>query len=606
VSKPGSTRVSVKALTGRLVILWPDNDDAGREHMARVAATLRALGCRVETIDIDRLELSEHGDVVDYLAAHPNVMPGDLMGLARLPERKTVRETGAASFVGFVGTRPEAVSSAADGWPAPKPIPTELSPVRAFDFELLPESLRPWIRDAVERFQCPPDYLAVAAIVSAGSLVGRRVAVRPQRRTDWTEYGNLWGLVIGRPGSMKSPAIKEATRFLRQFEQQARESHNASLRDYESEVERFEVRRKESQRRRRASVDTGGILTSADAPASPIGRRYIVNDATVEALHLVCGENPQGILTLRDEVSGLLRNLDREEFASDRAFYLEAWAGNSVQTLDRIGRGGNLSARLNLSMLGGAQPARIQGYVAAAVRGMGNDDGLLQRFGLFVWPDDQAEWRNVDRYPDSEARRIAAGTFQLLSDLSSQGIGAETDSFDAADAVPFLRLNDQAQGAFDEWLLSLMTELRTVGLHPALESHLSKYKKLVPSLALVLHLVDGGTGPIARAAMIRALAWSEYLRSHAERLYGSARAIESRAARSILSKLRACAVEYVDSAQRRFDARSIYRQGWTGLDRETTYAGLELLADLDYLRSEPVPTGGRTATLWRVNPEALR
>jgi putative DNA primase/helicase len=30
-------------------------------------------------------------------------------------------------------------------------------------------------------------------------------------------------------------------------------------------------------------------------------------------------------------------------------------------------------------------------------------------------------------------------------------------------------------------------------LHPALESHLAKYRKLVPALALICHLVDGGT-----------------------------------------------------------------------------------------------------------------
>ena len=128
------------------------------------------------------------------------------------------------------------------------------------------------------------------------------------------------------------------------------------------------------------------MLTSADGPTPPTAKRFILNDATVEALHAICGETPQGLLTLRDEVSGLLRNLDREEFASDRAFYLEAWSGNAIHTLDRIGRGRNMSARLNLSMLGGAQPARVAAYVSGAIKGGSGDDFPQNRRGFAVPP----------------------------------------------------------------------------------------------------------------------------------------------------------------------------------------------------------------------------
>jgi Protein of unknown function (DUF3987) len=117
-------------------------------------------------------------------------------------------------------------------------------------------------------------------------------------------------------------------------------------------------------------------------------------------------------------------------------------------------------------------------------------------------------------------------------------------------------VNEPAQDAFDEWYGSLMRELRAGDLHPALESHLSKYRKLVPSLALCLHLADGGKGPVTEAAMVRSLAGSEYLRTHAERLYGSATEIEVRSAKAILTKLRAGAVEYADEERHAFDART--------------------------------------------------
>ncbi len=50
-------------------------------------------------------------------------------------------------------------------------------------------------------------------------------------------------------------------------------------------------------------------------------------------------------------------------------------------------------------------------------------------------------------------------------------------------------------------------------------SHGAKYRSLLPSLALIAHLIDSGEagtgGPVSRAAAERAVAWGEYLQGHA-------------------------------------------------------------------------------------------
>jgi hypothetical protein len=81
-------------------------------------------------------------------------------------------------------------------------------------------------------------------------------------------------------------------------------------------------------------------------------------------------------------------------------------------------------------------------------------------------------------------------------------------------------------------------KLRGDSLHSALESHLAKYRKLVPALALLNHLSDRGTGPIGEAAVRRAVAFAEYLETHARRAYGAGTVAETAAAKAIMARLR--------------------------------------------------------------------
>jgi putative DNA primase/helicase len=102
--------------------------------------------------------------------------------------------------------------------PDPVPLPDALPPVAPFDPELLPEALRDWVADIAHRMQCPPDFPAVGAVVAISSLIGARAVVAPKARDDWRVVPNLWGLIVGRPGVMKSPALGEVLKPLHRLE----------------------------------------------------------------------------------------------------------------------------------------------------------------------------------------------------------------------------------------------------------------------------------------------------------------------------------------------------------------------------------------------------
>lgn len=484
----------------------------------------------------------------------------------------------------------------AERYPEPLPLPA-LPSAAPFESDLMPEALRPWIDDMAERLQCPPDLLAVPAVVGAGAILGRKVGIRPQKNSDWTEMPNLWGCIIGRPGTMKSPAQSQALAPLRRLQAQARETHAEAMRAHASQAAEHELRVKAARSAaiKRLAKDPGARVDLPDEPTAPTLRRYVANDSNIASLGELLRQNPNGILVERDELVGLLRALDSEDRAEERAFYLTGWNGRDGYTFDRILRGLDLHIpAVTLSVIGGAQPGRIADYLRHAVKGTSGDDGLVQRFSLLVWPEHRGDWKDVDRWPDSTARTQAFDAFARLDGLTADMLGAERDPYDP---LPFLRFDPAALEAFREWRTALEERLHGEALHPAMASHLSKYRKAVPALALIMHLLDGGTGPVSRPATLRALAWSEYLESHAIKAYSSVTDGTATSAQVILRKL--------GELPNEFTARDVYRKGWAGLtDRDRVREALELLEDHHHLLSFTPDTGGRPSTVYTPNPRA--
>jgi Protein of unknown function (DUF3987)/Bifunctional DNA primase/polymerase, N-terminal len=482
-------------------------------------------------------------------------------------------------------------------WPEPKPLPAGLLPVDAFTPDFMPAALGPWIEDAANRMQCAPDFVGISTMVATGALIGRRVGIRPQRKTDWVETANLWGCIVGRPGLLKSPAMNEALRPLRRLEVEACKQNKERQKDYDQELEHYKVKRetavKAFQKGTAAAIDV-------EKPEEPLARRYLTNDTSYQALGAIHVANPNGVLVVRDELVSLLKTLDRDENAADRGFYLTAWNGTQPYTFDRIGRGHCHIDAACLSILGSTQPGRIAEYVRRAVRGSEGDDGLVQRFGMFVHPDTPRTWKDVDTFPDSAARKAAYEVFLRLDKVKPQEIGAETVEFDD---LPFLRFDDAAQDEFRGWRYDLEKRMRSEDMPPALEGHFAKYRKLVPALSLINHLADNGTGPVTLVATLKALALVKYLESHAYRIYGASTATERTAATAILARVRK------GDLKDGFSARDVYRPQWSGLtDREHIHLGLDLLVDYDHLAEHHIASGaigGRPTMQYTINPKTM-
>ena len=137
--------------------------------------------------------------------------------------------------------------------------------------------------------------------------------------------------------------------------------------------------------------------------------------------------------------------------------------------------------------------------------------------------------------------------------------------------------------------------------------HLAKYRSLMPSLALVLHLIDSHAAPVLEPVSMRAArdaaAWCELLEAHARRIYQSALDGDLDAAVHLGERIKG-------KLPNPFTARSVARKGWSGLTTtEEVRHAAGILQDRGWIKAIEVPTdrqkGGRPTELYWIHPRLI-
>ncbi|MGZ8241297.1 MAG: DUF3987 domain-containing protein [Methylobacter sp.] len=584
------------------VYLLPDADPAGEHYMQDVYGALMDLESP-PTVKIVRLpDLPAAGDVIDWLqnfspdwdgyTAFPDSEKAWAIAELRAELKKAESVPEDWGFVGFVGSDPK--HSDNFSWDKPIEIITQLKPVSRFEVGLLPNAFALWAKDIAWRMQCPSDYVGVTSMIALSAVVGKKGIINPRKKDNWTVCPNLWGLNIGRPSAMKTPAASEALKPLQRLEIKAKEAFvNAKAEDeaqgfINAEGRALAEKAAKSMIKDSKFAQAKQILMENPAETKkPTRARFMVNDVTIEKLGEVLNENPNGLLMYRDEISGFLKTIDREDHTNDRAFYLETFTGLSPYTFDRIGRGTIDIESTCVALLGNIQPGVLRAYLNQAINGAAGDDGMFQRFQMMVWPDLDV-WQPIDQWPDKGAKEAAYAVFTRLANWEGFKEPA--------------RFSHDAQALFDDWFKRLHLEVRSDDIRPAIESHYAKYKSLIPSLAVLIHLADDSSHSaiVGIDAIKKAIAWSDYLKSHAERVYSSALDPTDANAKTILTKIESGRL--VDN----FSAGDILRGGWTGLDSlDNVKSALTRLIDYGWLRqtiTRPEAGTGRPSIRYQVNP----
>lgn len=451
----------------------------------------------------------------------------------------------------------------------PRKLPPALKNVDKLPVDALPSAIRDAAVDMAERLQCPIDYLAVAMLSAAGTILGNQVGIYPMAKDEsWEVYPCLWGGIVGSPGTKKTPALNAALAPLHYLESEAARTFMQATTLYKIALNQHTAALANLKK-----VKGTGLVPPE--PVEPKQERYMVHDTTYQALGAILANNPRGVLALSDELSGLLQSLDTQGQEAARGFFLTGWGGTSGYSFDRIGRGSTVLQRYCLSVFGGFQPDRIKGYVKFAQRGSSQNDGLMQRFQLLVWPDPTKTFKIVDRTPNKaaiDAFNKAMLNLDVIAKAPMNGV------LPGRYGQKILHFSADAQALFNSWLLQNEQLLGNEKMDSARQSHFSKYRSLIPALALLFHLLDGKIGPVPEKCIQSAITFAFYLKSHANRVYASVSGHDFACTRSLAMKLLGGALPSG------FTNRTIVMKGWAGLtSSDVVQSSLAALVEYGWL-----------------------
>jgi hypothetical protein len=456
-------------LRGRHVILLPDNDVVGWDHMQNVARSLHGVAASVRVVGLPGL--SSRGDVSDWLDAGGT--PAQLLALAEqtpLYGSTVYGSTGASVESVDYGSTGASVGSANRRPVERRPVGLPPFPVGA-----LPRGLQTFVTSIASALPCPVDFPGAMMLPVLSAFIGRKRCV--EIKPSWQEHPLLWVAVVAASGDRKTAALNKVAEPLRR-------------KQYQLKIEYMEAVRQH------ALLPPEQQATLAE----PQMHQVLTTDSTIEALKDVLGANTTGIMYLADELSGWARGMSQYKGGrgDDRQHWLSIWSGVQI-VCNRKGAPPTVINNPFVSVTGGIQPPALADLIDD-----GREDGFAARI-LFAYPNPipNTDWTEATVSGSEDYARIC----ESLWNLAPSG------------PVTF---SPQAKARWVEWINAHRKESPPIQLRPTW----SKAEGYCARLALILFLSRQACGEAAGSQIDEpsiegAIALINYFKAHARRVYGS-------------------------------------------------------------------------------------
>ena len=567
--------------TIRTLHIWADKDKSGTGEKEALKAAEKFAQCGIKVIiHLPEQDIPEGKKSWDFLDVY-NLEPG-LINKESL-KGKVIHHT--------------ITSISTPSYDLPK-----------MDDSYLPFTFRKWCFDHAKRLNVPPEMIFAPLICIMGSLIGRKLVIRPKKKDHWEEYGNIWCLIIAPPGTKKSPAISISTRLLGKLEEKEAEKAKAQRDQNAPKIISLKAKIKQLKNlihqcsKEENEIDHERLaheLAKKDKELTRlevIPKRFSTNGFTVEKLIDLIVENPNGLLLFRDEISAFFESFKKQGHETDRQFFLEGWNGNGSFNYDTISRGTKSVKGICLSLLGGIQPSLIKDILNEMRNGRSND-GFIQRFQLIIYPNGDLTAKYVDEGVCPKEDQKILDFLEQIANLESEKHG----KLDERSTIHFSSLDEEAYLAFSGYMDSHEKEISEAEDSPY-KNHLSKFNKLLPSLILIFHVIDNletkrTNIKVQKHIVDMSIMWTELFKAHAKKLYDTEYCFEAICGFALAQKI-------VDKkVQDGIGLRAIYKNCWTNLktQSEVEFAA-NFLQKHNWLQVVEVkPTSGRPSSILKFN-----
>jgi hypothetical protein len=489
-------------------------------------------------------------------------------------------------------------------WPEPQPFYNTLPAVPRMGDNMLPEALHDWIADEARRLNVPIEYIGVPAVFALGLAVMTKAQMRPKSEDPWVVPGYMWFAIIAPSGGKKTPALKIAMKPIYAIEERLAKETTNKNRDHRVRRKVFESHMDDWEKQAQDSMKAGKPIPQLpsiqevpkDPPPPPL---LAVNSATVEALqeHLKSSDSA-GIGYMRDELAGMLEELEKPGRQGDRAFLLEGMEQGRYSSL-RIGRGRTDVPKNAVALGGGIQPTRLNSMILDGLKNGASNDGLLPRLSLLLYPDqlpdDQIAF--VNEPPDAEAFCRAQRVYDKLYSLDHKN-------------PAIFKFDVRAQRVYGNWMIHAEKYRRNAEFPDIVCSHFAKYDRLIATLAMLFKLCEQCDDPSTSSDKVvelrhlrMALRWGALLERHAMRMYHARMSPVRAAAQTLAKKIQ---LGKLATANGVFTLRSVYENDWAGMSTpDEAREVVRILVAYDWAREVPNAEGGRgrPSEQFRLNPK---
>lgn len=395
-----------------------------------------------------------------------------------LPAEKALSKFAAFTYLNHDGDFAAAAADlAARGFGTPRDGQSQGGEVvqlyEPFPVDALPAVLRDFVEAAAKAASCDNAHVALPALAAAAAAIGTSRQLK--LKGSWPVLPTIWTATIGDSGSKKSVGSALALGPIEAIENRNERRYQRECSDHDREIASWERHVADWKKNKCRGPQP-------EKPQSPVSKRVMVDNTTIEALAPLLKANPRGLLLAKDELKGWLGSFDRytssASAGSDESHWLSMYNGRPMVIDRKTGKHPTIHVpRAAVSITGNIPP----GILKRSLNKEKRESGLAARFLMACPPKRRVQWNEetIPREVNEAYRRLFEELYKLqplaFTDGELQPMDVEMSAEAKAQYIAFYNANNDEQMDLVGDLAAVWSKIEETAARLALVSHMVRY-----------------------------------------------------------------------------------------------------------------------------------